>query len=146
MLGIWNGYYIYSNKIIQKAVGYEKTNFVITIDSFDGKNFKGIVQDDLSTGGMEEVGLIEGYIQEEKVFFKKQMPKHRQIVDKKGTRKTSDEKHPTLFYSGHLSGKNTSCSGKWKFGITIGFLFGLIPIPFRSASGTWKMILQSDNS
>ena len=146
MRGIWKGYYTYNNQRIQKAGGYEKTNLTITIDSFDGKIFKGTVQDDVSTGGMEEVGLIEGHVEESKVFLKKRMPKHRQIVDKKGTRKISDEKHPTLFYSGHLSGKNTSGSGKWKFEITIGFLFGFIPIPFRPASGTWNMILQSDNS
>jgi len=131
MIGIWKGYYSHNNKTIQKIIGYEKTNFVITIDSFDGKILKGTVQDDITTGGMEDPGLIEGHLEADKIFFRKRMPKKRLIIDKKGTRKKYDKRHPVLFYSGTLSNKNTSVSGKWKFGITIGFLFGLIPLPFR---------------
>ena len=43
MTGTWIGYYKYDNEQLQKASGFDKTYFTITIKSFDEKNFKGIV-------------------------------------------------------------------------------------------------------
>ena len=135
------GYYKYDNEHLQKAMGFDKTNFTITIQSFDGKNFKGIVNDDIASGGMKETGEIIGMIEDEKVSFQKFMPRES-LLYPTGERKTSDKKHPTLYYSGILSNDKKEITGQWKFKIRIGFLFGFIPIPYGSGKGTWTMRLQ----
>jgi hypothetical protein len=44
MQGIWLGFYKYDNQTIQKAAGFEKTNFTISITFFDGRIFKGTLE------------------------------------------------------------------------------------------------------
>jgi hypothetical protein len=140
MLGNWNGYYKFENQRIQKAMGFEKTNFEIIIEKFDGINFDGIVNDDIKTGGMKETGKVTGKIVNNKVSFKKLMPINTQI-DLKGERKDLERKHPTLYYFGTLSENKAEIIGTWKFKRKIGFLFGIIPIFFRPGNGSWKMSL-----
>ncbi len=79
MTGNWKGYYKFENEKIQKATGFEKTNFEIVISKFDRINFSGIVKDDVETGGMEETGEIIGKIDNNNISFEKLMPKHYQI-------------------------------------------------------------------
>jgi len=141
MTGTWLGYYKYDNELHQKTIGFDKTNFTIIIQSFDGKNFKGIVNDDITTGGMKETGDIVGSVEGEKLSFQKFMPRET-LFNPNGERITSDKKHRTLYYSGILSNDKKEITGQWKFKIKIGFLFGLIPIPYRGGKGTWSMKLQ----
>ena len=75
MKGIWQGFYKYKKEYMQKAIGFEKTNFTITITSFDGQHFKGVVLDDVNTGGMKEEGEIIGFLDGDNISFKKLMPK-----------------------------------------------------------------------
>ena len=140
MLGNWKGYYNFENERIQKLIGFEKTNFEILIENYDGINFSGIVNDDVKTGGMEETGKIIGKIENTNISFEKLMPKHNQI-NSNGDRKNVEGKHPTLYYFGTLSENKTEIIGTWKFKKRIGFLFGIIPIYFRPGNGSWKMNL-----
>ncbi|SNR82954.1 hypothetical protein [Flavobacterium sp. ov086] len=142
MLGNWGGYYKFENERIQKAMGFEKTNFDITIEQFDGINFNGIVNDDIKTGGMKETGRVTGKIIKNKVSFIKQMPKRIQI-NPNGERISLEGKHPTLYYSGTLSDNKTEIIGTWKFKRKIAFLFGIIPILYRPGNGSWKMELNT---
>ena len=142
MIGTWEGYYKYDNERIQNAVGFDKTNYTITIDSFDGINFQGKVNDDLATGGMKETGIIYGKFKDGEISFKKLMPKACLIVDLEGTRKETDKKHKPLYYSGTFSKDKNEFTGFWKFKYTIGLFFGFIPIPYRPAKGTWQMKLK----
>ena len=141
MLGNWNGFYLYKNEKIEKLVGFDKTNFEIIIDKFDGRNFSGIVKDDEKTGGMKETGKIIGSLVHNKIYFEKFMPRNYQIINPKGERKQNDKKHPTIYYFGILSENKTEIIGKWKFKRKLGIVFGLIPVIFRPGSGTWKMNL-----
>lgn len=145
MIGNWLGFYQYNRQDIQKIIGFEKTGFTIVIDFFDGEHFKGTVQDDVNTGGMKEMGIIIGSVDNNKVIFKKLMPKRDFIIDDKGSRQITDKKHPTLYYSGTFSMDKNQISGQWKFGYTIGLLWGFIPIPFRPAKGIWNMKLENKN-
>ncbi|KFF10095.1 hypothetical protein [Flavobacterium hydatis] len=144
MVGNWKGYYKFENERIQKAIGFEKTDFEIIIENFDGINFDGIVNDDIKTGGMEETGEITGKIVNNKISFKKMMPVHNQI-DAKGERKNIKGKHPVLYYYGTLSENETEIIGTWKFKKTLGFLFGVIPVFYRPGNGTWKMNLYNES-
>ncbi|MES2543980.1 MAG: hypothetical protein V4548_03780 [Bacteroidota bacterium] len=143
MIGTWKGYYKYDNERIQKAIGFDKTNFTITIDSFDGINFQGKVNDDLTTGGMKETGDIYGKFKDGEISFKKLMPKASLIMDLEGTRKNPNKKHKPLYYCGTFSKDKNEFNGSWKFKYTIGFLFGIIPIPYRPGNGTWQMKLKN---
>lgn len=138
MIETWHGYYKYNNQKIQKAVGFDKTYFTITTTSSDGKIFHGTVVDDIKTGGMEGIGKIIGTIDGSSITFEKYMPKKSTIYPN-GEHKYSDEKHPTIYYKGIISEDRLEATGKWKFKITIVFLFGIIPIPYRPAKGTWSM-------
>lgn len=140
MKGTWTGYYRYNSKLTRKNTGFEKTGFTIHIETFDGTGFEGIVNDDVSTGGMKETGKIIGYVKNDTVHFRKLMPRSR-MINPDGTRSEFDKKHKVLYYTGVLSKDKTAISGKWKFKNTIGFLFGFIPIPYSPGCGTWSMTL-----
>jgi hypothetical protein len=141
MTGTWKGYYKYDNKILQKASGFDKTFFTIIVKSSDESSFEGNVIDDINTGGMQGTGDIIGKIDGEKITFKKLMPR-KSTIDLKGQKNDSDGIHPTIYYSGIFSENRREINGEWKFKITIGFLFGFIPIPYRPGKGTWSMALQ----
>ena len=104
MIGNWKGHYTYENKPLQKVIGFEKTYFEITIEKFDGVNFSGIVNDDIATGGMKEIGKIIGRVENDKISFQKLMPINDQI-SLKGERIKTNQKHPTLYYFGTFSKK-----------------------------------------
>ena len=140
MIGNWKGYYKFDNEIIQVAIGFEKTNFTIEIEAYNGVDFQGKVQDDVSTGGMAEIGNVVGKVFKNKVRFKKLMPKHSLIYED-GDRETLDEKHPTLYYEGIFSNDKTEISGKWFFKRKIVFMYGIFPIVSRPGKGTWSMKL-----
>lgn len=142
MLGSWKGFYKYENEKIKKINGYEKTEFEITVDHFDGKNFSGKVNDDVKTGGMKETGRIVGKIVNNRITFEKSMPINSKIINTKGERKQTDKKHPTIYYSGTLSEDKTEIIGNWNFKRKLGFLLGFIPIIFSPGNGTWKMNLK----
>lgn len=141
MTGTWKGYYQYNNKRAQKSIGFDKTNFIVTITSFDGRQFEGIVVDDGQSGGMEGEGQIFGKIENNSVSFEKLMP-HTTYVFRDGKRKVLDKKHPTLHYSGTISENKMHMEGLWKFNWHTVMLFGIIPFPFKGSSGTWSMTLQ----
>jgi hypothetical protein len=92
---------------------------------------------------MVETGAITGYIENEKISFEKMMPRESLIMDNKGTRQTTDKKHPTLYYSGIFAKDKQQAAGTWKFKRRIVFIFGFIPIPLRPAKGTWQMNFSS---
>lgn len=143
MIGTWLGYYKFDSERGQKLIGFDKTNFTLIINSFDGKNFRGTVNDDIETGGMKETGNIIGHINNENIFFKKFMPKLT-VFYNDGTRETLDKKHLTLYYYGRISKDKKQYIGYWKFKVTIIFLYGFFPLPYRPGRGTWSMTLSNE--
>jgi hypothetical protein len=141
ILGKWEGSYKYSHAQIQKIIGFDKTNFTIVVDSCEGGNFSGIVNDDALTGGMTGIGKITGKVIGTEISFQKQMPHNSIILNSNGDRKRTEQKHPILYYTGTITTDMTSMSGTWKFKRKFGFVFGFIPFYYRPAKGTWKMKL-----
>ena len=140
-IGRWTGSYKYDKEINQKILGFDSTNFEIEITNVVNNTFKGVIQDDLSTGGTEGLGEIAGKVFGNKVEFIKQMPISTIIIDNKGTRKTLNKKHPKIYYTGTFSDDRKTISGSWRF--KFGFIwFGIIPIPYFPTKGTWKMNLK----
>jgi hypothetical protein len=141
MIGTWNGNYRFDNQQIQKVKGFDKTNFKIVIDKFDGFNFEGKVVDEIETGGMTGEGEISGTIKNSKIRFTKQMPIQTLIDLKTGERLQTQKKHAPLFYFGTKINSD-KFEGKWKFKRKIYFIFGLIPIPYRPGKGKWEMTFE----
>ena len=141
MRGTWDGYYKYSDSAFQKALGFDRTNFVITIHNVDKNIFKGTVTDDQTTGGMDGIGRITGTIHGNTVKFTKHMPYGLEF-DLQGDTYNTGKKHPTLYYSGTLSKDGRHAKGIWKFGIKIYMLLGILPIPYRQGTGTWEIKLR----
>ncbi len=138
MIGTWNGNYKFDNQKIQKVIGFEKTNFKIIIDKFDGINFEGTVTDDLETGGMYGEGEIKGKIKDSKITFIKQMPIESLIDVKTGKHYQTTKKHSPIYYSGTIINSNTIV-GEWKFRYKLYLLFGILPFLFRPGKGKWEM-------
>lgn len=139
--GHWIGQYKFDEAVQQKMNCFESTNFEIEITNIDNDVFQGTVQDDLTTGGTEGVGEIQGKVTGDTVAFVKQMPIMTLIVDNDGRRKNLNRKHRKIYYSGTFSSDKKSISGYWRF--KFGFIwFGLIPIPVTPTRGTWTMKLK----
>lgn len=139
-IGHWVGQYKFDKEVHQKMTGFDSTNFEIEITTVDNNNFLGKVQDDLTTGGTEGIGEIEGKVRGDIVEFVKQMPVMTLLVGNKGRKNTLNRKHRKIFYSGIFSSDRKSISGQWRF--RFGFIwFGLIPIPIAPTKGTWEMKL-----
>ena len=140
-IGHWIGQYKFDKEVHQKMTGFASTNFEIEITYVDNNNFFGTVQDDLTTGGTEGIGDIQGKVTGDVVEFVKQMPVMTLLIGKNGTRKTLNKKHRKIYYSGTFSSDKKSISGQWRF--KFGFIwFGLIPIPVTPTKGTWTMKLR----
>ncbi|MXN89655.1 hypothetical protein GR160_00300 [Flavobacterium sp. Sd200] len=146
MQGTWKGYYRYEKETIRDIVGFEQTNYTITITSFNGKNFEGIVNDDIETGGMEGTGKIIGTLIDNKITFEKFMPKASVIINTDGELKKTNKKHKTLYYSGKISDTKKEIMGTWRFNLSLILLFGFIPIIYRPGKGTWSMKLTDSES
>ncbi len=140
-IGHWIGQYKFDKKVHQEKNGFEYTNFEIEITDVDNNDFIGKVQDDLTTGGTEGIGEIEGKVVGENIEFVKQMPILTLLIGKEGTRKTINKKHPKIYYSGIFSSDRKSISGQWRFKARF-IWFGLIPIPVIPSKGTWTMKLK----
>jgi len=65
---------------------------------------------------------------------------YRSVIYPNGKRKTSDKRHPTIYYNGTFSKDRNEINGTWQFKLKP--LFGFIPIPFKPDKGTWSMTLQ----
>lgn len=139
MTGKWLGFYQYNHQEAQRLNGFERTFFIINIQSFDGENFKGTVQDDVDTGGMKEEGIVEGYVEGNNVFFIKLMPVHGVLNNGSQRLIKKKEKHPTLYYTGTFSNDKKELTGQWKFRYSIFLLWGFIPVPYRPGKGEWGM-------
>ena len=142
MIGTWNGYYQFENQQIQKIRGFDKTNFKIVIDKFDGCNFEGKVTDHIETGGMTGEGEVRGSIKNDKITFTKQMPIQTLIDVKTGERYQTQKKHAPLFYKGTKINSDTFV-GEWRFKYKLSLLFGIIPIIYRPGKGKWEMTFEN---
>ena len=140
-IGHWTGQYKFDKEVHQKMTGFDSTNFKIEITSVENNIFFGRVQDDLTIGGTEGIGEIQGKVSGDAVKFVKQMPIMTLMVGKEGTRKTLHKKHRKIYYSGTFSSDRKSITGQWKF--KFGFIWvGFIPIPITPTKGTWTMKLK----
>jgi hypothetical protein len=140
-IGRWIGQYKFDKEVNQKMIGFDHTNFEIEIISIDKNKFQGKVQDDITTGGTEGIGEIQGKIVGNTVKFIKQMPIMTILFDKEGERKTFNRKHSKIYYSGTYSSDKKSIGGHWriKFGL---IWIGLFPIVLIPTKGTWTMSLK----
>lgn len=141
MIGTWLGYYKFDSPRAQKIRSHDQTNFTLTVHTFDGRNFKGAVKDDVNSGGMKETGQIIGEVDGMNISFRKLMPV-RVFIYPDGERKSENKKHPTLYYTGTFSDDKKEVKGLWKFKLHLVFIFGFIPIIYRPGKGTWSMTLQ----
>ena len=142
-IGQWTGFYSFSNSKINKMRGFEKTSFDIQILECIDNKFKGTVQDDLATGGAEGTGDIIGQIQKDRIDFVKSLPVLTLIIDKKGTRKTLNQKHPPIYYTGILSKDKHTATGTWRFKFGIVWL-GIIPMPIWPYKGIWSLTFKGN--
>ena len=141
-VGNWNGYYSFLDPEINKIRGFEKTNFNVQIIAVKDNKFTGKIQDDLTTGGTEGIGEVIGQVNGDKVEFVKKMPVMTVLVDRNGTRKTSNKKHRPIYYTGQLSGDKQTITGTWRF--KSGFVWlGIIPVRVRPSKGTWAMTFKN---
>lgn len=141
--GKYHGFYQLDDERYGKLRGFDKTYFTIEISDFDGLQFKGWVEDDISTGGMEGKGDISGEIIGSKIFFVKRMPYLGQLFEDKtsggyGLKIDKTAKHPPIYYNG-IETENNHYKGKYNFryfGINIRILIWLKRI---KTGGTWEM-------
>jgi len=136
--GIWNGHYDYGERIRKRVSRLTSTKFTIEIIETADRRFTGTVQDDLTTGGTEGIGKIEGTINSNKIKFIKRMPVMTLIVDKNGARKVLKKRHPSIYYSGIFSADKRIVTGEWHFKARILWM-GYFPRFVTRQSGTWTM-------
>lgn len=139
----YRGSYQYNSQKIQELIGHKRTFFNLEFEIFEDDTLKGTVEDDISTGGMTEVGEIRGEVYEDSIFFQKQMP-HYGGIDKNGNIIIQHKKkHPSLFYVGQISTGN-SYTGTWEFEKMWFLWLGFIPYRRSMGNGTWEMTLIED--
>jgi hypothetical protein len=141
MKGTWTGTYKYQLKS-HPELNKGETGFVLTITEFDGVNFKGIVIDDLETGGTKGEGTIDGTFDNGIINFVKQMPVLTMGIRNKGT-KEFPVKHKPIYYTGTLNSENLFV-GEWKMKGGITFNKYVIALSLNG-KGTWKMSKKNDN-
>ena len=139
--GKWIGYYKYNDKKFQYLVGFEQTNFEIEIQSVNRNRFEGIVQDDLSTGGMKDAGIIKGKIINNKMKFVKQMPVMYGIYSNGKGKYFPDKKHPKIYYQGMISDDKKTIKGNWGFRNSESFITRFLGTK-SLGDGTFEMKLQ----
>ncbi len=134
MQGSWTGTYRYIKHPNPERIK-NGTKFKLEIFEYDGVNFKGIVIDDIESGGLSGEGTIEGMIKNGKIEFVKQMPV-KTLVTPKGIRIEVLKKHKPIYYTGIF--KDDAFQGEWKIkgGLMISkyfFGFGM------GTKGTWEI-------
>lgn len=135
MLGKWTGTYKYLSKRLPENLRNRETKFEIDIIEFDGNYFTGIVQDDLSTGGMRGTGKITGVVKNGRMKFIKEMP-IQSVYLPDGTRIEQDKPHRKIYYTGKFRGDYIK--GIWKFKFGIGIIKNRLAI-FPRSIGSWEM-------
>jgi hypothetical protein len=143
MVKRWKGNYQYDSKQSQELIGHPRTFFTIEMEIFEDDTLKGIVQDDLESGGMTGIGEISGEVFKEAIYFEKQMPTTSILDLKKGRQVSLNEKHPLIIYVGKLEEENKYC-GTWSFEKKWAFFLGFIPIKYCPGKGIWEMELENE--
>jgi len=118
MKGTWLGYYKHKSKLLPENIRDRFTKFKIIIDEFDGIKFKGTVEDDITTGGTQGTGVIEGLKRGNEISFIKKMPVETMVLPS-GKIKTTNKKHPKIYYSGIISTNENEVKRSWKFKLGI---------------------------
>ena len=142
MVKKWKGSYNYDSQKAQELIGHPCTFFTIEMEIFENDTLKGIVIDDLKTGGMKGTGEVTGEIFRNSIYFEKRMPHNSMLDLRKGRREFPDKKHPVIIYEGELK-SNNKYEGTWCFEKKWAFLFGFIPIKYSPGKGTWEMELEN---
>jgi hypothetical protein len=138
LLGTWEGAYEYDLPDIFEKKYFPKVRFTITITEVKGNTFIGTVEDNVSDGGMEDIGQIEGKFTATTIQFLKTMPF---LVEKDQYGKNhldKTKKHPILIYNGAFSRSKNNISGDWIFKPKTRF-FGLIKLANSMDKGTFTM-------
>jgi hypothetical protein len=141
-LGRYKGFYQFNNLKLRKASGFDKTYFIIQVTDFDGHKFKGWVEDDTATGGMEGRGTVTGAIYSDGIMFVKEMP-FMSIYYRDSanggyqTKVYRNRKHMPIYYDG-VEAENDQYKGTWnfKYGILTAILLFLLG---TKPGGTWEM-------
>jgi hypothetical protein len=137
LLGTWEGAYEYDVSEGVDKQNFPKVRFTITITEVKNNTFVGTVEDNISDGGMEGIGGINGKFTDETLRFFKFMP-FSMTIDQNGKHYVDKtKKHPTLIYEGDFSRSKNHISGQWHFKPKK-LLFGLIKLR-SSGKGTFMM-------
>lgn len=140
--GKWDGFYAYDAPRIKKTTGFGQTFFTIEINETNGCKFSGTVQDDVATGGMEELGIIEGELDGGIVFFRKRMPVNSAVLQD-GRRIKRNRPHPVIHYRGEYFPIEKKMQGVWKIKGRIFFHDRKLYVS-RRCTGTWEMTLVNE--
>ena len=136
----YKGYYTFNKKEHNLMRGHINTIFYIDIKEIQENKFIGNTEEDKNTGGIEGKGLIEGTINNDKVFFTKKMPYLTILTSINTTKTFKNKKHTEILYQGTIDMENRLIYGTWKTKLNI-IWFGIIPIPFFPSKGSWKLDL-----
>src|SRR5688500_862261 len=101
MIGNWTGCYEFDNNKLRVSTSLDKTYFTLTIDSFNGNSFNGIVNDNIDTRGIKDSWGIIGNIVNKKVFFIKFKPIQSDFGNNESL-KLIDKQGPIIYFSGIL--------------------------------------------
>lgn len=137
VIGKWKGYYAYKLQYLADIAGAEKTYFTIDITEMQSGKFSGIVLDDVTTGGMEEVGKISGELDGGLVYFKKYMPV-RSTFTADGKVEKMNRPHPVIHYKGEYFPLEKKMQGTWKIKGGLFFYKRRLYIN-RATTGVWEM-------
>lgn len=136
MLGIWKGKYKYS---LKKDVEFnnKEVEFTLEIKEFDGEKFSGTIEDNDDYFGTRGVGTIEGKINDNNIYFIKQMPIKSVVLNHQKRVEIANKKQKPIYYSGNSDQKN-SFSGAWKMKGGLSFYNMQLYLSFPT-QGSWEM-------
>jgi hypothetical protein len=138
MKGVWNGkYWFNEDTYLPEILKERKIKFKILVTDFDGKNFKGTVEDDIETGGTPGTGTIKGRLKKDTISFVKKMPVYT-VVNPDGSYSYRKGKHPNIYYTGTISTAQNTITGSWYFKRRLVFA-GIIPFFLNPTAGRWMV-------
>lgn len=112
MIGKWEGFFQHTTKYAPEKLRNRKTLFKLEITECKGNKFSGQVFDDLNTGGMEGIGIIEGTFDSDGVKFVKKMPQRTEYFPN-GSVIKRNKPHPEILYEGDFMNNRNKISGTW---------------------------------
>lgn len=133
--GNWVGIIVYGKRYLENE-GRE-LHFDLTISSQNGNIITGETIDTFGFGKNPYPASIKGTITDNNINFIKQYPFQQYLNENNEFAINKEKKGHKIKYTGYYDNNSNKFKGDWIIFSWV-FLFGLIPIRFRSF-GTWEM-------